>query len=73
MPIFGGNRQTQLCGRRRERILYSVAQNFKVAITTVEDAFGTLFNTPVPELRMLWEQYGISVAKIRRSGNMSAH
>jgi NAD(P)-dependent dehydrogenase (short-subunit alcohol dehydrogenase family) len=74
-PIFRGNPPPDAIMPEvaAERILYSVAQNFKVAITTVEDAFGTLFNTPVPELRMLWEQYGISVAKIRRSGNMSAH
>jgi NAD(P)-dependent dehydrogenase (short-subunit alcohol dehydrogenase family) len=56
-----------------ERILYSVAQNFRIVITTVEDAFGTLVNTPVPELRMLWEQYSLGVANTRRAGNMSAH
>lgn len=74
-PIFRGNPPPDaiLPEIAAERILYSVAQYFRVAITTVEDAFGTLFNTPVPELRTLWERYGISVAEARRGGNMSAH
>ncbi|ADN02158.1 SDR family oxidoreductase [Spirochaeta thermophila] len=59
-PIFRGNPPSDaiMPDVAAERILYSVAQNFRVVITTVEDAFGTLANIPLPELRMLWEQYG---------------